>query len=103
MKVKTFFPFFNTSKSSQAQAPVRRAWDSALAPDRGMNGGYGHVTHFPLSVSRNNREYFCLRKLALVGIIPNQILFSFISDKDRRTDSRIRRKNSAAPPGIARP
>ena len=40
------------------------------------------------------------RKLALVGIIPN--LFSFRSDKDRRTDSRIRRKNllSAAPPGI---
>ena len=32
------------------------------------------------------------RKLALVGIIPNQILFSFSSDKDRRTDSRIRRK-----------
>ena len=31
------------------------------------------------------------RKLALVGIIPNQVLFSFISDKDRRTDSRIRR------------
>ena len=35
------------------------------------------------------------RKLALVGIIPNQILFSFSSDKDRRTDSRIRRKNTA--------
>ena len=33
-----------------------------------------------------------LRELALVGIIPNQILFSFSSDKDRRTDSRIRRK-----------
>ena len=33
-------------------------------------------------------------KLALVGIIPNQ-LFSFSSDKDRRTDSRIRRKNTA--------
>ena len=40
------------------------------------------------------------RKLALVGIIPNQ-LFSFSSDKDRRTDSRIRRKkHSAAPPRI---
>ena len=37
------------------------------------------------------------RKLALVGIIPNQILFSFSSDKDRRTDSRIRRKNTAQP------
>ena len=36
-----------------------------------------------------------IRKLALVGIIPNQILFSFNSDKDRRTDSRIRRKNTA--------
>ena len=35
------------------------------------------------------------RKLALVGIIPNHILFSFSSDKDRRTDSRIRRKNTA--------
>ena len=32
------------------------------------------------------------RKLALVGIFPNQILFSFSSDKDRRTDSRIRRR-----------
>ena len=42
------------------------------------------------------------RKLALVGIIPNDILFSFSSDKDRRTDSRIRRKkkHSAAPLGI---
>ena len=29
------------------------------------------------------------RKLALVGIIPNQILFSFSSDKDRRTDSKF--------------
>ena len=27
------------------------------------------------------------RKLALVGIIPNQILFSFSSEKDRRIDS----------------
>ena len=36
-------------------------------------------------------------KLALIGIIPNQILFSFSSDKDRRTDSRIRRKNTAQP------
>ena len=32
------------------------------------------------------------RKLALVGNIPNQILFSFSSDIDRRADSRIRRK-----------
>ena len=31
-------------------------------------------------------------KLALVGIIPYQILFSFSSDKGRRTDSRISRK-----------
>ena len=30
------------------------------------------------------------RKLALSGIIPNQILFSFSSDTDRRIDSRIR-------------
>ena len=37
------------------------------------------------------------RKLALVGIIPNQSLFSFSSDKDRRADSRIRRKNTAQP------
>ena len=29
--------------------------------------------------------------------IPNQILFSFSSDKDRRTDNRIRRKNTAQP------
>ena len=36
------------------------------------------------------------RKLALVGILPNQ-LFSFSSDKDRITDSRIRRKNTAQP------
>ena len=34
------------------------------------------------------------RKLAPVGIIPNQILFAFSSDKDRRTDGRIRRKNT---------
>ena len=27
----------------------------------------------------------------------NQILFSFSSDKDRKTDSRIRRKNTAQP------
>ena len=33
-----------------------------------------------------------LRELALVWIIPNQILFSFSSDKDRRTDSQIRRR-----------
>ena len=40
------------------------------------------------------------RKLALVGIIPNHF-FSFSTDKDRRTDSRIRRKkHNAAPPGI---
>ena len=32
-------------------------------------------------------------------ILSNQ-LFSLSSDKDRRTDSRIRRNNSAAPPGI---
>ena len=33
--------------------------------------------------------------------LSNQILFSFSSDKDRRTDNRIRRKkHSAAPPGI---
>ena len=31
---------------------------------------------------------FSDHKLALVGIIPNQILFSFSSDKERRTDSR---------------
>ena len=37
-----------------------------------------------------SKVFFC--KLALVGIIPNQILFSYSSDKDRRTDSRIRRK-----------
>ena len=37
------------------------------------------------------------RKLALVEIIPYQIIFSFSSDKDRRTDSRIRRKNTAQP------
>ena len=37
------------------------------------------------------------RNLALIRIIPNQILFSFSSDKDRRTDSRIRRKNTAQP------
>ena len=37
-----------------------------------------------------NAFFFC-HKLALVGIIPNQILFSFSSDKDWRTDSRIRR------------
>ena len=36
-------------------------------------------------------------KLALVGIIPNQILFSFSSDKARRTDSWIRRKNTVQP------
>ena len=37
------------------------------------------------------------RKLARVGIIPNQNLFSFSSDKDRRTDCRIRRKYTAQP------
>ena len=39
------------------------------------------------------------RKLALVGIIPYQILFSFSSDKDRRTDSRIRQKTQRSPAG----
>ena len=34
------------------------------------------------------------------AISRTQILSSFSSDKDRRTDSGIRRKNSAAPPGI---
>ena len=40
-----------------------------------------------------------IRKLVLVLIIPYQIFFSFSSDKDRRTDSRIRRKtkHSAGP------
>ena len=33
-------------------------------------------------------QYHC-RKLALVGIIPNQVLFSFNSDKGRRPDSWI--------------
>ena len=37
------------------------------------------------------------RKLALFRTIPNQILFSFSSDNDRRTDSRIRRKITAQP------
>ena len=38
------------------------------------------------------------RKLALVGIIPNEIPFSFISNNDRRaTESQIRRKNTAQP------
>ena len=41
------------------------------------------------------KELLDNRKLALVGIILNQILFSFNSDEDRRTDSRIRRKNSS--------
>ena len=35
-----------------------------------------------------------IRKL---GIIPNQMPFSFTSGIDRRTDSRIRRKNTAQP------
>ena len=43
------------------------------------------------------REGKNVRKLTLVGIVPNQILFSFSSDKDRRTDNRIRRKNTAQP------
>ena len=46
---------------------------------------------------KKKRKWVGLRKLALVGIIPNQILFSFSSDKDRRTDSRIRRKNTVQP------
>ena len=42
------------------------------------------------------------RKLALVGIIPIKILFSFSTDKDRRTDMQPdqTKKHSAAPPGI---
>ena len=36
-------------------------------------------------------------KLALVGIIPGQILLSFSTNKDRRTERRIRRQNTAQP------
>ena len=55
------------------------------------------VHNFPTDVQKKTKRI--IRKLVLVGIIPNQILFSFSSDKDRRTDSRIRRikKPSAAP------
>ena len=49
----------------------------------------------PLSTICAQNSMECNRKLALVGIIPNQILFSFSSDKDRRTDTWIRRKNTA--------
>ena len=37
-------------------------------------------------LSRQRIQARLYRKLALVGINPNQILFSFSSDKDRRTD-----------------
>ena len=41
---------------------------------------------------RHEQNMLFFLKLALVGVIPNQVLFSFSSDKDRRTDSRIRQK-----------
>ena len=42
------------------------------------------------------------RKLALVGIVHNQILFSFTSDKDRkRTDSLVKVEKSDAVPFVA--
>ena len=54
------------------------------------------ILHYKIKV------FFLTCKLALVGIIPNQ-LFSFSSDKDSRTDSRIRRKNTAQPAGNRTP
>ena len=45
--------------------------------------------HVNMNAERNQPDRGGNRKLALVGIIPNQILFSFSSDKDRgkRSDS----------------
>ena len=48
-------------------------------------------------VGMHDHNVIEFRKLALVGIIPNQLL-SFSSDKDRRTDSLIRRKKKTAQP-----
>ena len=84
--------------------------DLVPALDRGLSASYSIIKAAPppfdLSVwsfcifCENRIKIYGNRKFALVGIIPNQ-LFSFSSDKDRRTDSRIRwKKHSAAPPGI---
>ena len=57
---------------------------------------------FPICLTELRKlkwHFFC--ELALVGIIPNQILFSFSSDKDRRTDSRFRQKKQRSPAGAA--
>ena len=70
-------------------------WNKNKTPNLRLRGRRGRVAS-----EDNGKHPTFYRKLALVGIIPNQILFSFNSDKDRRTDSWIRRKNSAAPPGI---
>ena len=67
----------------------------------GVRSEPGHRTHLTSLIL----QLTSLRQNYYHGSLPNflllQILFSFSSDKDRRTDSRIRRKkHSAAPPGI---
>ena len=59
----------------------------------------GHSYHLLITYSADcigpnfhTQKSFDVRKLALVLVIPKQILFSFSSDKDRRTDSRIIRE-----------
>ena len=64
--------------------PQKQCWHMLLALCfQALRG----LLRIPTSTSA--REEINHRKFALVGIIPNQ-LFSFSSDKDRRTDSRIR-------------
>ena len=80
---------------------VRRVEHGTLTPLllTCMGGAGPSGTHFIKRLASKISDH----KLALVGIIPNQILFSFSSDKDRRrTDSQIRRKkkHNAAHRGI---
>ena len=59
-----------------------------------------HWFWFSVQNCTENWLYMFLTLRMMFFVINNQ-LFSFSSDKDRRTDSRIRRKkHSAAPPGI---
>ena len=65
-----------------------------------MTGLGGNFLHTMTYAHRPHWFFFIykkkLRKLALVGIIPNHF-FSFSSDKDRRTDSRSRLGQSGSP------
>ena len=87
--------------SNQCSMLSGRLWGEPSQSQRKRPIGFCHTVFHGSVDWSSDRSTNIGRKLALVGIIPNQILFSFSSDKDRRTDSRIgRKKHSAAPPGI---